>query len=97
MAQDHVPPWPVAALLLATAAWLVVLRLGWFWQSTAQARAAGILLVAIAPCYFAWQGWYLLRHGKGSRYHRALSVLSWLYLPAIAMVLIWVFTRLPTP
>jgi len=97
MVKDPVPPWPLAAFLLAAAAWLVALRSGWFWQSTALARAAGILLVVIAPCYFAWQGWYLFNRRGGSRYYRALCVLSWLYVPAIAVVLVWVFTRLPTP
>ena len=91
------PRWPWVTLLLAIAAWLVSLRAGWFWQSTALARSAGILLVVLAPCWFAWQGWYLFKRRAASRSYQALSLLSWLYLPAIAGVLAWVFTRLPSP
>ena len=75
---------PSAVLLLLAAAWIDVVKTGLFWQGTAVARATGVFLVVVAPCFLLWQGWHQYRLRRLSRWHGLLAVLSWLYVVGVA-------------
>ena len=91
------PRVPLLLLVIAYAGWVVAFATGIFWEGTAAAKLVGVILVIVAPIVFAYQGWYFFKRRNASAIHLGVAIFSWLYLPALGGVLLWVLTRRATP